>query len=625
MTAFYARINSRDGSYNTNDAIGLYIANMVKGVGHTVTNQFGIYIQPLTGATTNWAIYTNNPVRFGGTTVVEGRITSFYGVNGVTDNEHFTFGKLASPAAGNPYYTWKTDPRSSSVASLSGWDGTTSRTFIKADFNQSKIILGDTGGGVTVEFASPIFSPGVNFGSVHGKLEFTDLTPTATDARFKFRNSTSNHASLRIIAQETAVILDSVQSIDSSVNKHLRIQPNGGQVTIESPLGIGQLTGSYVGLYMSRILFGSTAHYGVFSSMTYDVDATTAMIAMYSRVNSSAGSYTTGNVYGLFVDTVNKGSGHTITNQYGIFINNQNLGSSNYALYTNLGLVRFGDTVFATNGLDVSGARIVQNSGTDAATDNEHFSFGKVGSGTSGNPYYTLKTNANSVPEGSLSSWDGSLSRVYMRMNHENALLYLPLKIVAGDAAAFGDISGQCLISHASSSVSGSISTAHISMVHNGATSGFVTSLGANTRLSHTSGTTNAAFGASFICEQNGAGNVTRMGAMQTVIGVGSGSSGGTITEATHIYCGNAYDNGTALILTNIGLHIAQQTRGNSNNWGVEVDAAFRTDWGSGTNDSRVWIWDVSAGVLKRIRIANANTFGVTGKDGVGRGLFVDN
>lgn len=61
---------------------------------------------------------------------------------------------------------------------------------------------------------------------------------------------------------------------------------------------------------------------------------------------------------------INATSTTTITNLYGIYINSMSIGTSlNYALYTNVGRVHFGDRVDTTGGLHVGGA-------SDAGNDN---------------------------------------------------------------------------------------------------------------------------------------------------------------------------------------------------------------------------------------------------------------
>lgn len=66
--------------------------------------------------------------------------------------------------------------------------------------------------------------------------------------------------------------------------------------------------------------------------------------------NAGSGTITTNR--SLYIGIV--GNNGTITNNYGIFIDNQNTGITNYALFTNLGKVSFGDQVIANALIDLT-------------------------------------------------------------------------------------------------------------------------------------------------------------------------------------------------------------------------------------------------------------------------------
>jgi hypothetical protein len=81
-------------------------------------------------------------------------------------------------------------------------------------------------------------------------------------------------------------------------------------------------------------------------------------------------------IAGIFIENAAKGSTSVITNQTGLYISDLSSGTTNYAIYTNAGLVRIGDTTAATaynaasvtlaGGLGVAGA-IITNSNLTVA------------------------------------------------------------------------------------------------------------------------------------------------------------------------------------------------------------------------------------------------------------------
>lgn len=72
-----------------------------------------------------------------------GRHFNKYGAVGADAHEHFAFGKAESPASGNPYYVFQTSADAVPLALFQGFDGTTTHTFWKADFDGAELLLGD--------------------------------------------------------------------------------------------------------------------------------------------------------------------------------------------------------------------------------------------------------------------------------------------------------------------------------------------------------------------------------------------------------------------------------------------------------------------------------------------------
>ena len=74
--------------------------------------------------------------------------------------EHFAFGKRDSPGPGNPYYVLQTGLDSPPEALLQGWDGATSRTFMKLKFASGVVIWGDPNTKPAVVTSEPATNPG---------------------------------------------------------------------------------------------------------------------------------------------------------------------------------------------------------------------------------------------------------------------------------------------------------------------------------------------------------------------------------------------------------------------------------------------------------------------------------
>jgi len=120
-------------------------------------------------------------------------------------------------------------------------------------------------------------------------------------------------------------------------------------VEIDGRLSIGAgVPLTTVGLYGEFI--GASAVAPLYA-MFYDliVNGTTATaIAVRAQVVTTDTVFTLGEATGVFVDTPEKGAASIITIAYGLKVADQNVAGTNYAIYTGLGAVRFGDAVTAT-------------------------------------------------------------------------------------------------------------------------------------------------------------------------------------------------------------------------------------------------------------------------------------
>lgn len=76
MQGISITLRSAVATFTTGTVSSLIVNDIVKGAGHTVTTQYGLFIQTLTAGATNYAIYTNGttPSAFGGAVTITGAL-----------------------------------------------------------------------------------------------------------------------------------------------------------------------------------------------------------------------------------------------------------------------------------------------------------------------------------------------------------------------------------------------------------------------------------------------------------------------------------------------------------------------------------------------------------------------
>ena len=110
-----------------------------------------------------------------------------------------------------------------------------------------------------------------------------------------------------------------------------------------------------------------SALYGVNIAPTFDATGTLPAMygAMFQLQNNTTGIIT--NVYNIRVGNIYNNSTGSITNNYGLYINGQTRGATlNYAIYSNAGLVHFGDSVDLASGKNLT--LLAGNIATDTTT-----------------------------------------------------------------------------------------------------------------------------------------------------------------------------------------------------------------------------------------------------------------
>lgn len=122
---------------------------------------------------------------------------------------------------------------------------------------------------------------------------------------------------------------------------------------IQLPItGIGAAASAGTGLNLAHTALTSVAQLGINSNPVFTSAATTAGVAGQFRLRTEAAAFTMTDGYALRIFAPSIGSGSTVTNNYGLYIQNISGGGTlNYALFTNSGLVRFGDVVSVNAGI----------------------------------------------------------------------------------------------------------------------------------------------------------------------------------------------------------------------------------------------------------------------------------
>ena len=273
------------------------------------TSKYGVYINHISGAiTNNYALYTNNGlVRFG---------------DAVSVNKTFTDGVNAS--AGLYVPTTFSLTADSNVNSYGGYFLT----------NTSSSAFNQAGGTAGLQVSTQGQATGGTTASMSGITGFASVQAASTAAY-------TNIYGLNFVAHHygTGTVASAYGSL-STVN--LRI--NGGAVD-------GNITSAYA----------------VYGSINNFSNAATPGVIANARMVSAASPGSTGaitNCYGLYA--YNQGRSG-VTNAYGFYVAAQSGAATlNYSIYTNAGLIHFGDTVDLASGKNLT--LLAGNITTDTTT-----------------------------------------------------------------------------------------------------------------------------------------------------------------------------------------------------------------------------------------------------------------
>lgn len=127
--------------------------------------------------------------------------------------------------------------------------------------------------------------------------------------------------------------------------------------TLTGNVGIGRSPSTDIQLALGGTHGSSaTSILGMGIGTTAPATATGTFRAIYSQPATVASAFTMSALYGFYAYNATKGSGSTITTQYGLYVEAMTSGGTNYAIYTNGGLVRFGGATTVDDVIDWYGA-----------------------------------------------------------------------------------------------------------------------------------------------------------------------------------------------------------------------------------------------------------------------------
>lgn len=135
-----------------------------------------------------------------------------------------------------------------------------------------------------------------------------------------------------------------------------------GRTLLRNVVSIGtDYTGGDASLVVFRDNPGMSGpnQYGIIIAPRFSSAATNVATAGYFSVNLANNNFNVNTARSIHIVNPDKGSGGaTISTNYGLYMDSQTAGSTNYAIYTNAGIVRFGEYVGSSTrvlGIDASG------------------------------------------------------------------------------------------------------------------------------------------------------------------------------------------------------------------------------------------------------------------------------
>lgn len=119
-------------------------------------------------------------------------------------------------------------------------------------------------------------------------------------------------------------------------------------------VGVGTPVVATTGVIVGNAALAGLSQFGVVSNPVFSSAATTSADAIYARVQTAVAAFTMTYAAAIEIGDAVLGTGSAIITQYGLYVASLTAGGTNYAIYTNVGAVRFGGAVTAASTLAVT-------------------------------------------------------------------------------------------------------------------------------------------------------------------------------------------------------------------------------------------------------------------------------
>lgn len=151
-------------------------------------------------------------------------------------------------------------------------------------------------------------------------------------------------------------------------------------LAVTTALGVGALPSANAAIFIGVTQNNASTQYGILNQPTFGSAVTSDANAIYAQVFTAAAAFTMSRAIAVHIADASKGAGSSITSNYAIYIEPMTSGGTNYAIYTNTGLVRFGDNVLIVQSNGGTQHLNIDNSAT-AAGRNWHLGYSGFGLG----------------------------------------------------------------------------------------------------------------------------------------------------------------------------------------------------------------------------------------------------
>ena len=131
------------------------------------------------------------------------------------------------------------------------------------------------------------------------------------------------------------------QTRGTAFNYGIYVEAPSGGSTINTGI---KVNGGDIGINVTNAMAGAaTTKTGISNNIEFNSSTTAVGYCYFAQPTTVAASFTLTNRYAFYADMSLKGAGSTITNDYGLYIGAVTQGgTSNYAIFTNAGLISFG-------------------------------------------------------------------------------------------------------------------------------------------------------------------------------------------------------------------------------------------------------------------------------------------